>query len=272
MGLAENDRPVHLTVISYPMRPSSTFEDVAFAVDPATDEASKTLFAFARCHEPSALPGVVAQFGTKKVKRLDLYGHGDSGKLRLGESLLVGPGNTAWDVIRQLKDQLADNATVRLVGCFTGTCDQGRDALRKLSEELELEVWGTNAIIYRRDFSRTGLRPDVAESYLVSTKHLIRSVVQPVSRVSASSGPKGVESMFTEPLLSRGYTCEGRDDAPAAIIDVRGKTNSVEISIACGGRLVLVQGPQERQPLLFLFKSCKPPAGGLSELRSTLRI
>ncbi|MDY7226957.1 DUF4347 domain-containing protein [Hyalangium rubrum] len=256
---------MHLTVISYPSIISDLFEDVAFTFNPSAHSPKS---AFVRCQHPNHLPHVLANIG-QKVTCLDLFGHGDSGRLKLGDGMLVDTDRTNWDVIRQLDEVLAEGAKVRLLGCFTGTCHAGHKTLRDIAGRLgkNREILGTTALIYQRDFGPTGFKEEVAQKYLVSSN--IPHPVEPASRFGGGPEPTLGEDKFIK-SLPQGFIAQGRG-VPSAIPMDQKIVDSTEVSLASEGKLVLLRDLSQQQPLLFLFKKC-PPVLDVPKLRSALRL
>lgn len=107
------------------------------------------VFTIARCDDPHSLARVVREAVQKQaapehnlITTLDLFDHGGPGRMRMGNEMLSlhhfngGPkaepsGQSAED----LRDYLAPDARVRLLGCNTACGEEGRQLL------LDLHAW-----------------------------------------------------------------------------------------------------------------------------------
>ncbi|MCI0570316.1 MAG: DUF4347 domain-containing protein [Myxococcaceae bacterium] len=161
---------MHLVVISYPSRLDVRFEETAFAVHAHRGQPGRV---FRRCQHPNQLRELAGDF-PERVRLLDLVGHGAPGKLTLGDADAVTPDPSSWHLLEALGEHLAPDADVRLLGCDTGTLQQGYDVLRGLSRALEgRTVWGATAMLLSSDWCAEGLLPTTAAEYLVSSRTLV---------------------------------------------------------------------------------------------------
>ncbi len=140
-----------LAVISYPSRLEETFERMAMrcAVGVGPD------FALERCQDPTELLFLASRWKNRgyAIERLDLYGHGDGGRFKLGDGLLFASDGTGYPLARKLGPTLAPRADVRLLGCRTALARSvgfnGQKLLRDLERLLGRgrRAWGTTAAI-----------------------------------------------------------------------------------------------------------------------------
>jgi hypothetical protein len=162
-----------LVVISYPSRLEPVFEQAAshFARASAPD------FAVERCQEPDELVYLAKRWKNRgrSIIRLDLHGHGDGGKFKLGDELLFASDGTGYGLAKRLGPKLAATAQLRLLGCHTAseaprTPHSGTKLLRDLEKLLgrQRRVLGTTGYLGPHQWSARGLT-DAAEALLVGT-------------------------------------------------------------------------------------------------------
>lgn len=142
-------QPLTLAVVSYPSRLEDTFERMAVrcAAGVGAD------FALERCQEPDELLFLAGRWKDRgyAIERLDLYGHGDGGRFKLGDELLFASDGTGYRLAQRLGPKLAPRADVRLLGCRTALSRDfsGVKLLRDLERLLGRgrRAWGTTGYI-----------------------------------------------------------------------------------------------------------------------------
>ena len=161
---------MHLTLISYPRSMDPRLEAAAFAArpDPAPHPKSRV---FGRCQHPAQLRELLASH-RRRVRLLDLVGHGRPGTLHLGSGPAVTPDPGSWSLLAGLDPYLHPQAELRLLGCATGTGQEGFEVLRGVSALLGRPVWGTVSLLYSADWGELGLKEEVARDLLVSSAGL----------------------------------------------------------------------------------------------------
>ena len=166
-----HQRPMTLVVISYPSRLEALFEQAAnhFARASAPD------FAVERCQEPDDLVYLAKLWKNRgrSITRLDLHGHGDGGKFKLGDELLFASDGTGYGLAKKLGPKLAANAELRLLGCRTAneaerTAHSGTKLLRDLERLLgrQRRVLGTTGYLGPSHWGERGLT-EAAEQLLL---------------------------------------------------------------------------------------------------------
>ncbi len=168
-----------LTVVSYPGTLERFFEEVTARMLAAPHERHRV----ERCQEPADLVWLARKWKRRgyRVTRLDLVGHGDGGRFKLGDELLFAAEGTGLGLARRLGPLLAPGAAVRLLGCRTATVEReprsgrvlrsGRLLLRALERELRRgrTAWGTVHALYPAHFGPGGLVA-AAEKRLVTAR------------------------------------------------------------------------------------------------------
>jgi len=151
----------------------------------ATPTAS---FHIERCEAPMELPDLVASVARRsgELDVLDLYDHGDVGRIRMGSDILfrsdASPDTLliGGDIAAALGPSLRETAHVRLLGCRTTAATgsvtsapalAGRLLLLKLARALggHRVAFGTITSIQRSDFSRLGFRCELETMRLFSS-------------------------------------------------------------------------------------------------------
>ena len=118
---------LHLAVVSYPSRLERVFEETVLHLGRSVGPD----FALERCQDPDDVVYLARLWKNrgKAIVRLDLYGHGDGGRFKLGDRLLFASDGTGYPLARRLGPKLAGDAEVRLLGCDTA----GASFLTRLS-------------------------------------------------------------------------------------------------------------------------------------------
>lgn len=187
---------MHLTLISYPRSMDPRLEAAAFAArpDPAPHPKSRV---FGRCQHPAQLRELLASH-RRRVRLLDLVGHGRPGTLHLGSGPAVTPDPGSWSLLAALDPYLHPEAELRLLGCDTGTGREGFEVLRGVSALLGRTIWGTVSLLYSADWGELGLKEEVARGLLVSSAGLEAPVTKrrrfgdPPGEGPTSRRPRGV--------------------------------------------------------------------------------
>lgn len=116
-----------------------------------------------------------------KISVLDIYDHGNVGRIRLGSDVLFASDDSPHtelvgrSIATSLSPFLEDTAQVRLLGCLTAGPDTtalaGRLLLIKLARALggRRITFGTIITLERGDFSRYGLRRELEDLRLFSS-------------------------------------------------------------------------------------------------------
>jgi hypothetical protein len=155
-------RPLTLAIISYPSHMETMFERMALHYA----KAQGPEFAVERCQDPEDVVYLARLWKDrgKSIVRLDLHGHGDGGRFKMGDGMLFASDGTGYGLAKQLGPKLASNAEVRLLGCNTAnepafTNLSGKKLLRDLQRILgrERRVLGTTDYLGPRDLGPRGL-------------------------------------------------------------------------------------------------------------------
>ncbi|MFP2895237.1 DUF4347 domain-containing protein [Corallococcus sp. 4LFB] len=149
---------IHLTVISYPRLIHPMFEEVASAANNQSDEHK-----FVRCQDGNGLRLAIKNSKPRgpderpEVSVLDLVGHGRPGYFKLGDEVLIDDGKIESDVIRELNELLPPDATVRFLGCLTGTEDTGLRMFSAVRKVLQQKIAVSTDVLHPWHFGQTGL-------------------------------------------------------------------------------------------------------------------
>lgn len=186
-------RPLTLVVVSYPERMEAVFEASAQHFAKATGPD----FALERCQDPDDVVFLARRWKHRgrRIIRLDLHGHGDGGRFKLGDRVMFASDGTGYRLARELAGKLAANAELRLLGCNVANERHPRDPLKfsggKLLRDLQVIVGRRRRVLASADYlgpqqwSATGLTPS-AELLLRSSLALRAS-----SPPRASGHPRG---------------------------------------------------------------------------------
>ena len=157
-------RPLHLTIISYPSRLDATLEAIAQTLSRgATDDR-----VVERAQVPSDLRFLLRQWHLRdrELRTVDLIGHGDGGRFKLGDELLFASDGTGLAQIDELLPFLSPRATLRLLGCavsepplVSGDLFDGRLLLRVLQDRLgaNRRVLAPSRTLFTIDYGEQGL-------------------------------------------------------------------------------------------------------------------
>lgn len=154
--------------------------------DADMDEVSKQLvqtdaFHTRRCDAPLDLLEICEAVAVRhgKIGILDVYDHGNAGRMRLGNNILFASDENPHSelvgraIASALSPFLDDTAHVRLLGCITAAPEAkaGRLLLIKLARALggRRIAFGTIMPLIRGNFSRYGLRRELEELRLFSS-------------------------------------------------------------------------------------------------------
>lgn len=173
---------MHVTVISYTAQLDPGFEEVALR---AVDGPGRR---FLRAQRPSELVYALAAI-RQPIVRLDLYGHGAPGRLRLGDEVLVDADAAASGWLQGARASLAQAATLRLLGCETALGARGTRLLQTLADILDVEVQGATGDLLPADFGPGGLLEETALRLLISARPTARSAAP--ARSSSCPGAAG---------------------------------------------------------------------------------
>lgn len=169
-----NARPLTLVVISYPSVMVPLFEEAArhYARLVCAD------FAVERCQNGADLEFVTQLWKRRgrRLIRLDLHGHGDPGRFKLGDELLFASDGTGYSRLRRLRATLAREGVLRLLGCqVAGTRHprdprpfSGRRLLRDLQRLLGVRrrVVASAQYLFPAHWHERGLLPSVEASLM----------------------------------------------------------------------------------------------------------
>jgi hypothetical protein len=145
-------------------------------IDPVygmTKSSQTETFKVEQCSSPSALVKTVrgvARTNSRMIDALDLYDHGASGHLYMGDEKLFVQDGTGRLIARALRPLLTPDARVRLLGCETAVGDDGRALLLMLREELgRAVIYGTLRNVYPKHFDHGGFRVRWDDTFLFSS-------------------------------------------------------------------------------------------------------
>jgi len=167
------------------------------------------------------LGALLAAVGPRPTpKTLDLIGHSSPGKalLLLGDWTIDASNATVVAFFRELAEQevmprLGVRA-LRLLGCLTADSGQGRHTIQTLAEILDLEVYGTNNLIFSSHYNGAGFAVE-REFHLVSATEL-RS--REVERQPRASGVASVQVLDVD-LLPAAASLEPSGTWPHRLAD-----------------------------------------------------
>lgn len=243
---------MHLTVFSYPPEPDPFLDPAVFAVQPNRSGGH----IFGRCSAMIQLPELIRR-AALKVTLLDLVGHNDGGIFRLGHEPVLQRGEQVPQELKDYLSELSEDATVRILGCETGTDEDGGALLQSLSEILGKPVIGTKCVLFAHDFSTNGLKPDLEKKgWLVSTQEPRRTVFRRVPRTYIP--PEGEEGLNKwGSILPTGYVAVGRAQ-PLVRRDFMQPLENATLTLAYQRRLVLIEDDPKRPPLVWQWNSSEP--------------
>lgn len=248
---------IHLTVVSYPSTLHPMFEAVASRANNQLPDHQ-----FVRCQRREGLHGAIMKAAPIRnlradVSCLDLVGHGSAGYFELGDEPLAS-GSRISRELSELKAILPSTATVRLLGCLTGSQDKGLTLLEAVSGELALEVVVPLDVLTPDHFGQTGLKDNFAPLLSSQTAGVGRQALRTAAR-AVPVPPQAVIDAAASwvPRLPAGYEVIKRAHA-AAVVDFRMYYEGVKVTFACDCQLVLVDDQPGQAPLLFRWSSPKP--------------
>jgi hypothetical protein len=144
------------------------FEDAALHFA----KAASRDFVVARCQDPSELVWLARLWKQRGrcITRLDLHGHGDGGRFKLGDGLLFASDGTGYALAKALGGKLDPACELRLLGCNVANERHPRDPKRfsgpKLLRDLQRLLGRQRRVLASADYlgphhwSATGLTAD----------------------------------------------------------------------------------------------------------------
>lgn len=155
--------PLHLTIVSYPSRLDATLEAIVQTLARGVDDRH----ALERAEGPSDLRFHVRRWFLRQrsLTRLDVVGHGDVGKLQLGDELILAHPDTD-EMLEALSGTLAPRAEVRLLACSVlRDPERGETALRALQRALgpDRTLLAPTRSLLAHDFGPHGLTARAAK-------------------------------------------------------------------------------------------------------------
>ena len=161
-------RGLHLIIVSYPSRLDATLETIAQTVARGANE--ERVVERAQDHSDVRYLVRLWHLRDREVRLVDLVGHGDGGRFRLGDEILLASDGTGLDLVEEWTPFLSKRATLRVLGCSvggktTGTFD-GRLLLKKLHARLggSRRVLAPTRSLFTFDYGTDGLSPRAARS------------------------------------------------------------------------------------------------------------
>jgi hypothetical protein len=143
-----------LAIVSYPSVMESLFEELAKHLAKAEGPG----FAVERCQDPEDVV-FYAQLWKRRgrsIVRLDLHGHGDQGRFKLGDGMLFASDGTGYRVAKALAGKLARTAELRLLGCNVANERHPRDPRafsgKKLLRDLKRIVGARRRVVAPTDY------------------------------------------------------------------------------------------------------------------------
>ncbi|MBZ4416191.1 hypothetical protein [Myxococcus sp. RHSTA-1-4] len=236
---------IHLTVISYPHTRHPMFEAVARAAN-----NQLTAHKFVRCQKGSELrmaiknSAVLGDDLRPRVTLLDLVGHGRAGYFELGDDVLVD-GTRISAAVEELDHVLPRQATIRFLGCMTGTESTGLQMHKTLVKVLKREVLVATAALQPHHFGETGFKEDF--------RHLLSSGAREEAVRAFLPRPEPGAQEAAAPwskVLPEGYEVVGRGHT-AATVDFSIHHGGSTFTFAGNRQLVLVEDTPGQSPLLF---------------------
>lgn len=141
-------RSMTLAIVSYPAVMESLFEELVRHLA----KAEGPDFALERCQHPEDVVFCAQQWKRRgrSIVRLDLHGHGDEGRFKLGDGLLFASDGTGYRVAKALAGKLAVTAELRLLGCNVANERHPRDPRefsgKKLLKDLQ-RIVGSRRVV-----------------------------------------------------------------------------------------------------------------------------
>ncbi|NOK37606.1 hypothetical protein D7W79_10720 [Corallococcus exercitus] len=260
----------YLTVISYPAKMETVFENIAFNVQwQDSQERQDAQYRFFRCQNPAQLYELVMSAG-RYLTRLDLVGHGAPTRFRLGDFNLLELGREPHPVLKQLAAVLPDDVEVRILGCLTGIGQEGLALIQQASADLgNKTVIGTTARVEPEHFGPEGLLKSFTALHSSRRTDIARPlpVPFPVPVIGAAPGRnpylthlltqdvQDVESLLHwKQFFPAGFEPLGRG-RPLAQPDFTIRHEGVPVTFACDCRLVLILDDARKPPLLMGWSS-----------------
>lgn len=169
-------RRLHLIIVSYPSRLDATLEEIARTLAQGTNE--ERVVARAQAHSDVRYLVRLWHLRQREVHTLDLVGHGDGGRFKLGDELLFGGDGAGLELVEAWKPFLSERATLRLLGCAVGGRRGTKDG-KKLLAELDARLGGRRRALaptralFTIDYGAGGLSPR-AERSLAGSRSISR--------------------------------------------------------------------------------------------------
>ncbi|MFP2895242.1 hypothetical protein [Corallococcus sp. 4LFB] len=263
----------YLTVISYPGKMETVFENIAFNVQRQdSQERQGAQYRFCRCQDPAQLYELVMSAG-RYLTRLDLVGHGSPTRFRLGDDNLLELGREPHPVLKQLARELPEDVEVRILGCLTGIGEEGLATIQAASAALGGKtVIGTTARVEPEHFGPEGLLKSFTATHSSRRTDIARPLPVPfaVPAIRAASGRtpyltqllnldvRDVEALLHwKQFFPAGFQPWGRGQ-PLAQPDFSLRHEGIQVTFACDCRLVLIQDDPGKSPLLMGWSSPDP--------------
>lgn len=148
--------------------------------------------------------------GDVAPKTLDLIGHSAApdSQLRLGTWVIDAASPTVSAFFRELADHDVLSRlgiyAVRLLACKSADTGKGRSTLCKLADLLDVEVHGTNHLLYDAHYDASGFR-DVWKFLLVSSNELRATASEPSVVPAGEHWPRmlDIDALPAVPLPAR---------------------------------------------------------------------
>lgn len=277
---------MHLTIFAYYSSINGTIENAVPRVDGWSVPAYRVI---KRCAVPGdILPTVknaVVDAGVSWLEKLDCYGHGRPGSLILSADRMIDwtPQSDFWVKLAELRQWLSPTAHVRLLGCDTGTSQEGFDLIKELARELgeQRVVSAPRSTINYEDFTSYGFKEEVARECLVSSDTLTGPVEGLLRPSPVSEKVRKQFDPWIERLQQPGYLLQSYGRMPAAIVDGSEDIEGFTVTVSSARRVIAItlpspepdSHPLSRPDTHFILRWLKrEPAPSLEDLLDQLRV
>lgn len=167
-------RRLHLIIVSYPSRLDATLEDIARTLARGANE--DRVVERAQDHANVLHFIRLWHLRDREVRKVDLIGHGGSGRFQLGDQVMFASDGTGLELLEEWKPFLAERATLRLLGCSIAGKDSGTFDGQMLLKQIDARLGGSrrvlapNRTLFNVDYGASGLKPR-AERCLEGSNH-----------------------------------------------------------------------------------------------------
>ncbi|WIG94090.1 hypothetical protein [Myxococcus sp. SDU36] len=269
---------MNLTIISYPEKPNTHYENIALSVRQGSRNKAAFFARFQAKPErlrfairSSALPSTSSR---TLVKYLDLVGHGTLGNgFMLGTEPII-TNNTLRSDFREIldgvlpkEDSNAHRTIIRLLGCLTGVGLPGHRMLQSVSSALgNREVLGVTTVVKSENFDIGGLKEDFthfassrardpSEAKVIPDSAIIDPYIELLPKGYVYIGPGHPIALFEHEILTEMNHAEPSNARP-----------KISFKYACENNIIMVTDGSPNKPWVYQWARGGPaPAPRLNE-------